>query len=1325
MPSKKKGGSSNKTSSTAASAPATAASPSDASVSVPPPAPTAGPANNKKPSNASPAPAVPPAPPKVVEPAVAPAAGPASPPAPDTFAAAPSGQPSAPPTEGPDADDVDNKNGDGEDAAPAAPAAEDSPQAQQRHARHQHDSAHRTEHHHKVSFGLKHNTFAKFELSSPPQVLAEMHKKHQSLSPAMPLKSALSRKTSSTSLLAEIDVEDPNNPESIAAAALIADHVRNGSLDDEDDAAGDGSTGAHGTPDESAADAGSDDGEDADDGQDASKPLSKSAKKRNKKRKKRLSVRNAALRLDLTLHGPADADYSSSEAEASKTTKKLATNDDGVSPEPTSDQQPSGNEGQPSVKAPPLSSKPVSAVKTSAAAKTASVKPKSAATSKDAGAAAAKPVDKAIQIDPLIKKLIDPLIPVWAEMDKDARQEAIRKFVGPKIIQAELGATFLYIKKKIDLLQSGAAEQTAVLPKSQGSQAPSTPDHALLRKRLTRLKGTQTGLRVTYELPIDNLTKDDVKVVVRPAEIVVDIKQLDLKLRILPGGLILTQAFSFAVEDKITLSVTKASNEQWEDVGSIEFVEDTEASPRSPGSPLSNSSRTTSTSAAMATSTTSGDESYGPESPPSSNHASHVIYDAASRRAISEPPLGATAGMTPKQYRRLSLDLVRGSPKSLSRMSLVSTDYDEDIVGGVVPDGGCGLGNEGVDCFMNTVVQCLATIPEFKDYFLSNAYLPHINADNPLSESKGEMARAFAALLRRLDSSARWFFPRKFKAALGQYWALYEPDTQQDAQEFLNFLLDAIHEDVNKIVKKPYIELPDYDESVPDEKIAAEYWDAHAKRNDSIVVDVFQGQYKSKITCKKCNKNSIKFDAFMNLPMEIPVAYMDFNIVYAERGRPKRQVRLSLPSTSSIQEVRKALGEVCDAEENELFGFTVVNHQIFKSIPNSEMVERYLNRVRPEADHMFFNFATNRSMSYLAISHSEVVRRPRARDESGLPFQSSDEEGDEDDMVDTIEPFGWPTVLEIDAGSYSYRRIYEAIAIELIRVRVIRDLTPEDILASSEMLFTFRFCRTTPQIDGQEAIFRHTMYYVQILWPAESRQFFDDDFDQAFSESFLAPPSQSNIMLEDCIAQHLKEEEVEDWYCSNCKTHAEGKKKLDLWRLPKILIVQLKRFVMHPRIQAWTKLETLVNFPVDELDVGQFSVCEEEKGKKYELFAVGNHFGNTEHGHYMAFCKRNGEWYQFDDDEVKEAHEQDICSMWAYVLFYRLKEPADEHKVDGVNQEDGDAGQEGDAAVQDGDDKKDGASAKQEDELEAATTGEEPAQPDMASAETNATEPQP
>jgi ubiquitin carboxyl-terminal hydrolase 4/11/15 len=72
----------------------------------------------------------------------------------------------------------------------------------------------------------------------------------------------------------------------------------------------------------------------------------------------------------------------------------------------------------------------------------------------------------------------------------------------------------------------------------------------------------------------------------------------------------------------------------------------------------------------------------------------------------------------------------------------------------------------------------------------------------------------------------------------------------------LAFLLDGLHEDLNRIIKKPYIELPDFD-NMPDEEVASKSWAYHKARNDSVIVDLFQGQFKSRLECHVCNKVSV------------------------------------------------------------------------------------------------------------------------------------------------------------------------------------------------------------------------------------------------------------------------------------------------------------------------------------------------------------------------------------------------------------------------------------------------------------------------------------
>lgn len=72
-------------------------------------------------------------------------------------------------------------------------------------------------------------------------------------------------------------------------------------------------------------------------------------------------------------------------------------------------------------------------------------------------------------------------------------------------------------------------------------------------------------------------------------------------------------------------------------------------------------------------------------------------------------------------------------------------------------------------------------------------------------------------------------------------------------------MLDALHEDLNRVKEKPYVERPDWQEGGGARevaKLAKETWDGYVKRNDSVVVDLFQGLYKSTLECLECHKVS-------------------------------------------------------------------------------------------------------------------------------------------------------------------------------------------------------------------------------------------------------------------------------------------------------------------------------------------------------------------------------------------------------------------------------------------------------------------------------------
>ena len=170
----------------------------------------------------------------------------------------------------------------------------------------------------------------------------------------------------------------------------------------------------------------------------------------------------------------------------------------------------------------------------------------------------------------------------------------------------------------------------------------------------------------------------------------------------------------------------------------------------------------------------------------------------------------------------------------------------------------------------------------------------------------------------------------------------------------------------------------------------------------------------------------------------------------------------------------------------------------------------------------------------------------------------------------------------------------------------------------------------------------------------------------------------------DAFLQPEKLDEADSWYCTSCKAHVQAEKKLDLWRLPEVLVVHLKRF-SYSRYSR-DKIDTEVDFPLEGLDLRSVVPVSEggtrgestagAAGKDnagitaanaaaaaplpapvYDLYAVSNHYGGLGGGHYTAYCRMpdDGKWYTFDDSSVAEMREESVKSPAAYVLFYRRR----------------------------------------------------------------------
>nr|AAM52759.1 SD04548p [Drosophila melanogaster] len=169
---------------------------------------------------------------------------------------------------------------------------------------------------------------------------------------------------------------------------------------------------------------------------------------------------------------------------------------------------------------------------------------------------------------------------------------------------------------------------------------------------------------------------------------------------------------------------------------------------------------------------------------------------------------------------------------------------------------------------------------------------------------------------------------------------------------------------------------------------------------------------------------------------------------------------------------------------------------------------------------------------------------------------------------------------------------------------------------------------------------------------------------ESFSNLSLELPPNSNVcQLNQCMDMYFSGERIHGWKCPSCKTKRDAIKKLDISKLPPVLVVHLKRFYADPSNSgSYMKKQNYLRFPLENLDMNPYIARAESRAvtpKTYQLYAVSNHYGTMEGGHYTAFCKsaNYGKWFKFDDQVVSALDSSNVVSSAAYILFYTWLPP--------------------------------------------------------------------
>ena len=641
----------------------------------------------------------------------------------------------------------------------------------------------------------------------------------------------------------------------------------------------------------------------------------------------------------------------------------------------------------------------------------------------------------------------------------------------------------------------------------------------------------------------------------------------------------------------------------------------------------------------------------------------------------------------------------------------------------------CGGKNLGNTCFMNSSIACISNCVELTYYFLSGDYKKDINKENKLGMG-GRLAKSWGSLLQQYwVEKTRVGNPAEFKKTLGDKVKMFRGFGQQDSNEFMNFFIDYLNEDLNGTTQKPYVQLESKKPDETDEECAKRFWECNLRRNDSIITDLFCGQYKSTIICPECGNINITFDPFNTLTLPLvnkneeinnindDYEYIDeFHIFYVPKYSIRKPVRIIIKNilkNMNFIQLFKNLGNKRDFiykdQINQLY-FTNISNCIFKNfIEDISEIEDHINDfifcydVFDELENIKIPLYFKNSQFPRMISTTEDVTLEELRKKIYLSLRryiysplveiSENKEKDiisqeinnylhnmnikDEKIIEMIED-EYKKIFDKDNQDEKIKRNIDNFINDLpFKIYLQENNSNKQIIIIDKNNFYNISKKLSDLLDinsFQEAFSEKLNllqnYELYVEFDIKSKYLKDKEMNLnsclIYKSDFKnvkikKNKSQKNstlnngiITLGDCINNFCRQEKLEpgnEWYCPKCKKHTLASKKIELFYLPKILIICFKRFIRESF--RWRKNEVFVDFPINNLDMGEYMIGPDKEHSKYNLFAVSQHYGSTGFGHYPAVCKNFEKWYSYNDSSVHPCSENDSRSSAAYVLFYR------------------------------------------------------------------------
>lgn len=569
-------------------------------------------------------------------------------------------------------------------------------------------------------------------------------------------------------------------------------------------------------------------------------------------------------------------------------------------------------------------------------------------------------------------------------------------------------------------------------------------------------------------------------------------------------------------------------------------------------------------------------------------------------------------------------------PSGLWRYRSDSEDLMDADNAGVV-----GLSNVGNTCYMASALQCILHNEALKSFMTMDNLADQINNNNPLG-TKGEILNALSELFRLYwRTRANRLSPSKFKYVVGKHLITFEGFAQHDSQEFLSQILDAIHEDVNRILNKPYTETIEGKPGDSDLVVARKSWINFLKRNYSFLIENFYGQFKSTVRCPTCQNTSVTFDPYQIVSLSIPtIARQEFTFFSTNADQTEKAVK---------------------------YGFSARSMHNFNDIQLSTVIEAYSKKVNVPAERLQFALLGFSKIGEVCSPHATLsVFYDLLQSYTTKPKVFLMELNDVD-----LACKGDPQALELylrtnyevydredlSRNSYEYMQLQREFSEDPIFTKVLyltRRSSVRDLFVA--VLRKLYHCTSLAEQGPRDQAFFENLwsllenkmkekifFYLKIggaklginALDRKLGEFAAEDVNKLVVNVFIRMPKSTTVKIDlskllscvqdrdedlsfdsDDLGNYKGEYSLEyllnafsqpevlgkdnAWYCSGCKDHVQAVKTIQIYKAPRFLVIHLKK------LKFQGKKLPLIRFPVHKLDVDPF-VLNKEPTQAYNV----------------------------------------------------------------------------------------------------------------------------